>query len=138
MTDKFKYILEKVENIVGKGENAGKPAFYPFPTMFSKGFFFKKGLCSAGLIHPFAGGCICFQILLQAIGGESPRMIMEHIGDVLFVLSKNYTSQVQVWSEEIIEKDGYPSVRCTLDDKRRFFKSVLRYCLISFDECPTK
>ena len=24
-----------LENIVGKGENAGKPAFSPFPTMFS-------------------------------------------------------------------------------------------------------
>ena len=26
------------ENIVGKGENAGKQAFSPFPTMFSKAF----------------------------------------------------------------------------------------------------
>ena len=26
------------ENIVRKGENAGKPAFSPFPTMFSKVF----------------------------------------------------------------------------------------------------
>ena len=38
-------VSDRVENIVGKGENAGYqhfllfPAFSPFPTMFSKGFF---------------------------------------------------------------------------------------------------
>ena len=31
--------MGRVENIVGKGENAGYPAFSPFPTMFSKGLF---------------------------------------------------------------------------------------------------
>ena len=30
-----------VENIAGKGENAGYQHFSPFPTMFSKGFFFR-------------------------------------------------------------------------------------------------
>ena len=32
-------VLDKVENIVGKGENAGYQHFLHFPTMFSKGFF---------------------------------------------------------------------------------------------------
>ena len=32
------FVFERVENIVGKGENAGLPAFSPFPTMFSKVF----------------------------------------------------------------------------------------------------
>ena len=32
-------VFDRVENIVGKGENAGQTAFFPFPTMFSKGFF---------------------------------------------------------------------------------------------------
>ena len=35
-------IFKKFEIIVGKGENAGYQHF-PFPTMFSKGFFY--GLC---------------------------------------------------------------------------------------------
>ena len=30
-------VFDRIENIVGKGENA---AFSPFPTMFSKGFLF--------------------------------------------------------------------------------------------------
>ena len=43
VTDKLKLVLGRVENIVGKGENAGYPAFSPFNTMFSNGFFFKVG-----------------------------------------------------------------------------------------------
>ena len=37
VTEKLKFVLGRVENIVGKGENAGSP----FPTMFSKGFFLR-------------------------------------------------------------------------------------------------
>ena len=41
MTEKMKFVKGWVEIIVGKGENAGSPAFSPFPSMFSKGFYFK-------------------------------------------------------------------------------------------------
>ena len=43
--DKFKlaqmmnFVFDRVENIVGKGENAGFSALSLFPTMFSKAFF---------------------------------------------------------------------------------------------------
>ena len=37
---KLKFVLRRTENIVGKGENAGHRHFL-WPTMFSKGFFFK-------------------------------------------------------------------------------------------------
>ena len=33
------FVFDRVENIVGKGENAGYQHFLLFPTMFSKGFF---------------------------------------------------------------------------------------------------
>ena len=36
-----KFVLDRAENIAGKGENAGVSAFSPFPTMFSKAFFFR-------------------------------------------------------------------------------------------------
>ena len=39
VTEELKFVLERVENIVGKGENAGLPAFSSFPTRFSKVFF---------------------------------------------------------------------------------------------------
>ena len=34
MTEKLKFVLERVENIVGKGENAGKQHFLLFPQYF--------------------------------------------------------------------------------------------------------
>ena len=39
MTEKLKFVLGRVENIVGKGENAGHQHFLLFPAMFSNGFF---------------------------------------------------------------------------------------------------
>ena len=48
-----KFYSHKVEKIVGKGENNGKPAFSSFPTIFSKGLFFQDrenlGLFGKGL-----------------------------------------------------------------------------------------
>ena len=41
VTEKLKFVLGRLENIVGKGENAGYSLFSPFPTMFSKVFFSK-------------------------------------------------------------------------------------------------
>ena len=34
-------VFDTVENMVGKGENAGYQHFSPFPTMFSKVFYVK-------------------------------------------------------------------------------------------------
>ena len=44
-------IFERVQNIVGEGENAGLQAFSPFPKMISKGFFlmFIKSLDYCGI-----------------------------------------------------------------------------------------
>ena len=35
------FIFDEIENIVGKGENAGYQHFLLFPTMFSKAFFLR-------------------------------------------------------------------------------------------------
>ena len=40
VTQKLKFVLERVENILGKGENAGYKHFSPFPKIFSTAFFF--------------------------------------------------------------------------------------------------
>ena len=39
--EKLKFVLQQIENIVGKGENAGYQYFLLFPQMFSKVFFFR-------------------------------------------------------------------------------------------------
>ena len=41
VTEKWKFILGRTENIVGKGENAGYQHFLLFPLCFPEGFFFK-------------------------------------------------------------------------------------------------
>ena len=50
VNQKLKFALGRVENIMGKGENA----FSPFPRKISKGFFLggrlKSGLCGKELI----------------------------------------------------------------------------------------
>ena len=38
---RLKFALERVENIVGKMRKCWLPAFSPFPTMFSEGYFFR-------------------------------------------------------------------------------------------------
>ena len=38
---RLKFALRRVENIVGKGENAGYQHFLLFPTMFAEGSFFR-------------------------------------------------------------------------------------------------
>ena len=35
-------VVDRVKNIVGKGENAGYQHFLPFPQCFQKAFFFKN------------------------------------------------------------------------------------------------
>ena len=40
VTEKLKFVLGRVENIVGKGENAGSQHFLLFPQCFQKVFFF--------------------------------------------------------------------------------------------------
>ena len=39
VTEKLKYVLGRVENIVGKGENAGSQHFLQFPPRFQKASF---------------------------------------------------------------------------------------------------
>ena len=46
---KLKVVLGRVENIVGKGENAGYQHFSPFSTMFSK-VFFSRGAISRDFV----------------------------------------------------------------------------------------
>ena len=41
VTQKLKFVLRSVENILGKGENAGYQHFLLFPKMFSKAFFLR-------------------------------------------------------------------------------------------------
>ena len=49
------FVFDRIENIVGKGENADYQHFLLFPQCFLKGFLLKvikcQGLCGEGLTH---------------------------------------------------------------------------------------
>ena len=52
MTEKLKFVLRRVENIVVKGENTGYQHFLLFPQCFQRASFsgsLKSGLCGKGL-----------------------------------------------------------------------------------------
>ena len=52
VTEKLTFLLERVENIMGKEENAGYQHFLLFPTMFSRNLIQghqKSGLCGKEL-----------------------------------------------------------------------------------------
>ena len=55
VAQKLKLAAGRVENIVGKGENAGDQHFCPFPSMFSKGYFLRvsqsRDCVVKGLLH---------------------------------------------------------------------------------------
>ena len=45
VTEKLKFVLGRIENIMGKGEIAGYQHFLLFPKMFSKGLFVTRRDC---------------------------------------------------------------------------------------------
>ena len=49
VTEKLKFVLERVENIVGKGENAGYQHFLLFPQCFPKASF--SGSLKEGIVR---------------------------------------------------------------------------------------
>ena len=48
VTEKLKFFLERIENIVGKGENTGYHHFLLFPQSFRKDSY--KGLLKVGIV----------------------------------------------------------------------------------------
>ena len=48
VTEKLKFVFERVENIVGKGENAGNQHFLLFPQCFQKASIL--GLLKVGIV----------------------------------------------------------------------------------------
>ena len=48
VTEKFKFLFERVESIVGKGENAGYQHFLLFPKCFQKHSY--TGLLKVGIV----------------------------------------------------------------------------------------
>ncbi|XP_021934017.1 importin-13 isoform X2 [Zootermopsis nevadensis] len=66
------------------------------------------------------------QRLLRCIGGESPRLVMEHLSDLLLALNKKHCDNLCRWLQQAIHQDGFPSVRVSQEQKEHFVKMVLK------------
>ncbi|XP_043117062.1 importin-13 isoform X2 [Puntigrus tetrazona] len=71
-------------------------------------------------------GKLLLQTLLEAIGGQSPRSLAEHLAEVLFSVSRNCPSMLSVWLREALLPPGFPSSHLTTEHKEHFCQQMLR------------
>ncbi|ESO93597.1 hypothetical protein LOTGIDRAFT_189780 [Lottia gigantea] len=64
--------------------------------------------------------------ILQAIGGNSPRGVIEYIADVILCLNKYHFEFSHQWLSAMIEQDGYPSLHAPKKEKEIFVKTISR------------
>ncbi|XP_070563307.1 importin-13-like [Ptychodera flava] len=65
-------------------------------------------------------------IVLKAIGGASPRQLMDHMSDILVSLNKHCFLHLCKWLEELLSIPEFPSPRASKAEKEQFKKSILR------------
>nr|XP_006824899.1 PREDICTED: importin-13-like [Saccoglossus kowalevskii] len=65
------------------------------------------------------------EIILKAIGGASPRQVMDHMADILMSLNKNTFQLLCKWLEELLSIPQFPSPIASKEDKEHFKKSVV-------------
>ncbi|XP_073704250.1 importin-13 [Garra rufa] len=71
-------------------------------------------------------GKLLLQTLLEAIGGQSPRSLAEHLAEVLFSVSRNCPSMLSLWLREALLPPGFPSSHLTTEHKEHFCQQILR------------
>lgn len=64
--------------------------------------------------------------ILQAIGGQSSRNLMDQFAEVLFSLNKHCFGLLTVWLKEALQSPGFPSSRVSAEQKDTFSQQVLR------------
>ncbi|XP_044532698.1 importin-13 isoform X3 [Gracilinanus agilis] len=71
-------------------------------------------------------GKVLLQAVLEAIGGQASRSLMDSFADVLFALNKHCFSCLSVWIKEVMQTPGFPSPRLSAEQKDTFSQQVLR------------
>ncbi|KAJ8277862.1 hypothetical protein GJAV_G00080980 [Gymnothorax javanicus] len=101
------------------------------PTVKSTCLFFTELLPHCGDI-PRVGqvvqedGKLLLQAVLEAIGGQSSRSLMDQFAEVLFSLNKHCFTLLTVWLKEVLQPHGFPSSRVSAEQKETFSQQVLR------------
>ncbi|XP_038616088.1 importin-13 isoform X1 [Tachyglossus aculeatus] len=100
------------------------------PTVKASCGFFTELLPRCGEIPPVGQvvqeeGKVLLQAVLEAIGGQASRSLMDSFADVLFALNKHCFSCLSVWIKEALQPPGFPSPRLSPEQKDTFSQQIL-------------
>ncbi|XP_076151411.1 importin-13 isoform X2 [Alosa pseudoharengus] len=71
-------------------------------------------------------GKLLLQSLLEGVGGQAPRSLMEYFAEVLLCLNCHCHSPMSVWLQEVMLIPNFPSARVSMEQKQTFSQQILR------------
>ncbi|XP_051943628.1 importin-13-like isoform X1 [Hippocampus zosterae] len=71
-------------------------------------------------------GKLLTETILQAVGGGSPRSLMDHFAEVLLSLSRHCPVLLSQWLQELLQSPGFPSAQISAEQKHNFTEQLLR------------
>uniref|UniRef100_A0A8C3VY63 Importin-13 n=1 Tax=Catagonus wagneri TaxID=51154 RepID=A0A8C3VY63_9CETA len=101
------------------------------PTVKASCGFFTELLPRCGEVEPVGkvvqeDGRVLLIAVLEAIGGQASRSLMDCFADILFALNKHCFSLLSVWIKEALQSPGFPSARLSPEQKDTFSQQILR------------
>ena len=109
----------------------GESPLFKFHSYFLILFSRHRGWISAlVLIFPFRKATeklqFRFSSLFKAIGGESPRAVVDTMADVLLALNKHQFDALCQWMNSVVARQGFPNPRVTNESKEMFARRILK------------
>uniref|UniRef100_A0ABM5G7K0 Importin-13 n=1 Tax=Pogona vitticeps TaxID=103695 RepID=A0ABM5G7K0_9SAUR len=100
------------------------------PTVKSACGFFTELLPRCGEIPPVGqvvheNGKMLLQAVLEGVGGQASRNLMDHFAEILFALNKHCFTYLSIWIKEVMQQDGFPSARVSPEQKEIFSQQIL-------------
>uniref|UniRef100_A0A8C4WSP5 Importin-13 n=1 Tax=Eptatretus burgeri TaxID=7764 RepID=A0A8C4WSP5_EPTBU len=71
-------------------------------------------------------GRLLLETILEAIGGQAPRILMDNFADVLFYINKHCFAYLPIWLKETLQRPDFPSAYVTPEQKNTFSQQILR------------
>ncbi|XP_042353255.1 importin-13-like [Plectropomus leopardus] len=71
-------------------------------------------------------GKLLTEAILQAVGGESPRSLIDHFSEVLLSLNRHCPALLSQWLKETLQTPGFPSAQVSTEQKHTFSQQLLR------------
>ncbi|XP_036205718.1 importin-13 isoform X3 [Myotis myotis] len=101
------------------------------PTVKASCGFFTELLPRCGEVEPVGkvvqeDGRMLLIAVLEAIGGQASRSLMDCFADILFALNKHCFSLLSMWIKEALQPPGFPSARLSPEQKDTFSQQILR------------